>query len=131
MHCYSLSRPGQFLLPLLLLEQLATPALCSFPAASQAQVIDQKSFNVLSTTKPPAEVNGTNVVAPPPHLSCVTWTYLILQIFVPPGSTLKSLLERPFHVYDDEFLSILGENPHLTRIAHSPKDPLFHEAVVW
>ncbi|QKX54149.1 uncharacterized protein TRUGW13939_01233 [Talaromyces rugulosus] len=107
---YSLPSAGRFLPLLLLLEQLIVPTVWALP--SQAQVISQKSFNVLSVTKPPTEVNGTNV-------------------FIPPGSTLESLLERPFHVYDDEFLGILGEKPHLTRIAHSSKDPLFHEAVVW
>jgi gluconolactonase len=56
---------------------------------------------------------------------------LKLQIFVPPGHTEDSLTERPFHVYDKEFLKIIGKTPTLTRIAHSPKDPLYHEAVVW
>lgn len=50
---------------------------------------------------------------------------------MPPGHTEESLAKRPFHVYDEEFLKIIGKNPTLTRIAHSPKDPLYHEAVVW
>ena len=50
---------------------------------------------------------------------------------MPPGHTEESLTKRPFHVYDEEFLKIIGKNPTLTRIAHSPKDPLYHEAVVW
>lgn len=54
-----------------------------------------------------------------------------LQPFVPPGHTLASLLERPFHVYDPGFVALLGPDPTLTRIAVSDKDPLFHEAVVW
>ncbi|KAJ5224288.1 uncharacterized protein N7469_007791 [Penicillium citrinum] len=87
-----------------------------FSAASkiptQAQAIDQRIFNVLNTTLPPAEFNATST-------------------FVPPGSTEKSLLNRPFHIYDEEFLKILGGNPTLTRIAYSKVDPLFHEAVVW
>ena len=40
-------------------------------------------------------------------------------------------MAKPFHVYDQEFYSVLGNNPTLTRIAYSPVDPLFHEAVVW
>ncbi|KAJ5377541.1 uncharacterized protein N7496_004950 [Penicillium cataractarum] len=79
---------------------------------AQAQVINQRAFNVLNTTQPPAEFNADN-------------------IFVPPGHSEDSLTKRPFHVYDDEFLKVIGSNPTLTRIAHSPKDPLFHEAVVW
>lgn len=79
---------------------------------AQAQIINQRDFNVLNHTRPPAEFNASSV-------------------FVPPGTTQESLLERPFHVYDAEFLGILGQNPGLTRIAESPKDPLFHEAVVW
>ena len=58
-------------------------------------------------------------------------TYILVQVFIPPGSTGDSLTERPFHIYDDEFLRILGDSPTLTRIAHSEKDPLYHEAVVW
>lgn len=79
---------------------------------AQAQVINQRDFNVLGHTLPPAEFNATG-------------------LFVPPGMTQASLLKRPFHVYDAEFLSILGQSPSLTRVAESPKDPLFHEAVVW
>ncbi|OKO97311.1 Gluconolactonase [Penicillium subrubescens] len=82
----------------------------SLPA--QAQVINQRSFNVLNTTQPPAVFNAES-------------------LFVPPGYTAESLVKRPFHVYDEEFLKIIGKSPTLTRIAHSPKDPLFHEAVVW
>ncbi|KAF3390628.1 hypothetical protein F1880_009114 [Penicillium rolfsii] len=82
----------------------------SLPA--QAQVINQRSFNVLNTTQPPAVFNAQS-------------------LFVPPGYTKESLIERPFHVYDEEFLRVIGTNPTLTLIAQSPKDPLFHEAVVW
>jgi gluconolactonase len=45
--------------------------------------------------------------------------------------TEKSLTSQPFHVYDEEFLKIIGSTPTLTRIAYSEVDPLFHEAVVW
>ena len=40
-------------------------------------------------------------------------------------------MARPFHIYDDEFYSIIGPNPTLTLIADSGTDPLFHEATVW
>ncbi|KAJ5403644.1 SMP-30/Gluconolaconase/LRE-like region [Penicillium cosmopolitanum] len=91
----------------------ASPALsASGKLPAQAQLIDQRKFNVLNNTRPPAEFNDTN-------------------IFVPPGMTEKSLTSQPFHVYDEEFLKIIGSTPTLTRIAYSAVDPLFHEAVVW
>ncbi|KAM0807037.1 hypothetical protein AB5N19_07376 [Seiridium cardinale] len=79
---------------------------------SQAQRIDQKTFNVLPAVLPPSESNATT-------------------FFIPPGTDKEAWLERPFHIYDDEFLAIIGPDPTLTLIAHSGKDPLFHEAVVW
>ncbi|KAJ5469695.1 hypothetical protein N7539_009313 [Penicillium diatomitis] len=79
---------------------------------AQAQLINQKAFNVLNNTQPPAVFNADN-------------------IFVPPGLTEQALTNRPFHVYDEEFMKIIGSHPTLTRIAHSPKNPLYHEAVVW
>lgn len=78
----------------------------------QAQVVDQTTFNVLPNVLPSTEVNGT-------------------QIFMPPGLNPEALLDKPFHIYDDEFYSILGSSPTLTLIAESETDPLFHEAVVW
>lgn len=45
--------------------------------------------------------------------------------------TEKSLLEKPFHIYDEEFLDVIGSDPSLTLIATSDTDPIFHEAVVW
>jgi gluconolactonase len=77
-----------------------------------AQAIDQKSFNVLERVPPPSEANATTR-------------------FLWPGVTHESLLERPFHVYDAEFLDVIGNNPTLTLLATSDKDPIFHEAVVW
>ena len=50
---------------------------------------------------------------------------------MPPGKTRDSLVERPFHVYHEDFLSIIGSDPTLTLIADSGTDPVFHEAVVW
>ncbi|KAJ5860288.1 SMP-30/Gluconolaconase/LRE-like region [Penicillium soppii] len=100
------------LLTLFVISQSFVSPVISTNVPDQAQIIDQRVFNVLNNTRPPAEFNATNV-------------------FVPPGSTGDSLTERPFHVYDEEFLKIIGKGPTLTRIAHSSKDPLFHEAVVW
>ncbi|KAJ6104727.1 hypothetical protein N7523_011047 [Penicillium sp. IBT 18751x] len=88
------------------------PLVESSSLPAQAQVIDQRAFNVLNVTQPPIDFNAKS-------------------LFIPPRHTEESLTKRPFHVYDDEFLKIIGGTPTLTRIAHSPKDPLFHEAVVW
>ncbi|XEV03252.1 hypothetical protein FSHL1_008539 [Fusarium sambucinum] len=77
-----------------------------------AQVIDQRSFNVLERVPPSSEANATTR-------------------FLWPGVTHESLLERPFHVYDAEFVDVIGNNPTLTLLATSDKDPIFHEAVVW
>lgn len=38
---------------------------------------------------------------------------------------------KPFHVYDEEFINILGTNPTLTLLGETESDPVFHEAVVW
>ncbi|KAK0726091.1 lactonohydrolase [Lasiosphaeris hirsuta] len=80
---------------------------------SLAQVINQKSFNVLPSVPTAEEYNA----------SSAPW--------VPQNLTSAGLLDKPFHVYDDEFLDILGPNPTFTIIAQTPKDPIFHEAVVW
>ncbi|KAK4102322.1 calcium-dependent phosphotriesterase [Parathielavia hyrcaniae] len=78
----------------------------------QAQVIDQRSFNALQIISPPFEADG--------------YTH-----FIPPGSTQSWLLARPFHIYDEEFLDIIGPNPTLTLLNHTESDPIFHEAPVW
>ncbi|KAM0287551.1 hypothetical protein ACHAO9_007580 [Fusarium lateritium] len=77
-----------------------------------AQIIEEKSFNVLEHVPPPKEANATTR-------------------FLWPGVTFESLTKRPFHVYDAEFLDIIGHDPTLTLIATSATDPIFHEAVVW
>ncbi|KAF3799921.1 hypothetical protein GCG54_00010115 [Colletotrichum gloeosporioides] len=77
-----------------------------------AQIIDQKSFNVLEEVLPPSEANATTT-------------------FLWPGVTPESLKAKPFHVYDEEFYDIIGTNPSLTLIATSEVDPIFHEAVTW
>lgn len=51
--------------------------------------------------------------------------------WTPPGYTQDSLLAKPFHIYDDEFLAIIGDNPTFSLIAATAKDPVFHEAIVW
>ncbi|KIY02630.1 uncharacterized protein Z520_01095 [Fonsecaea multimorphosa CBS 102226] len=80
--------------------------------SSQILVVDQKSFNVLTPVPPTSQSNLTT-------------------IFVPPGVTLQEALAKPFHVYDEAFLDIIGTNPTLTLIASTNSNPLFHEAVVW
>ncbi|ORY62688.1 lactonohydrolase [Pseudomassariella vexata] len=84
----------------------------AFAIPPLAQVVDQKSFNVLETVLPPAEANSTSG-------------------FVWPGVTEESLNAKPFHIYDDEFYDIIGSDPTLTIVASSDTNPLFHEAVVW
>ncbi|KAF7550134.1 hypothetical protein G7Z17_g5907 [Cylindrodendrum hubeiense] len=79
---------------------------------STAQIIDQKTFNVLSDVPPPSQANDSTV-------------------FLWPGVTEESLTAKPFHVYDDEFYDVIGKSPSLTLIATSDTDPIFHEAVVW
>ncbi|KAK1980984.1 D-lactonohydrolase [Colletotrichum cereale] len=82
------------------------------PLPAKAQLIDQKSFNVLEVVPPSFEFNATSE-------------------FLWPGMTHESLTEKPFHVYDAEFYDIIGSDPSLTLIATSETDPIFHEAVVW
>ncbi|KAF6812289.1 evolved d-pantonohydrolase [Colletotrichum plurivorum] len=82
------------------------------PLPEQAQIIDQKSLNVLEEVLPPAEANATTE-------------------FLWPGVTHESLTAKPFHVYDPEFYDVIGSDPSLTLIATSEKDPIFHEAVTW
>ncbi|RMZ69793.1 putative lactonohydrolase [Pyrenophora seminiperda CCB06] len=80
------------------------------PAA--AQVVNQKSFNVLDNVPPPTVQNATT-------------------LFYWPGATEESLQAKPFLVFDDEFYDVIGPNPSLTTIATSESDPIFHEAVTW
>ncbi|KAJ5763521.1 SMP-30/Gluconolaconase/LRE-like region [Penicillium manginii] len=112
----------------------AGPALsASDKIPAQAQIIDQRRFNVLNNTRPPTEFNDTtvSVILTGHHIAIFANFIPGVKVFVPPGTTEKSLLGRPFHVYDEEFLKIIGSTPTLTRIAYSEVDPLFHEAVVW
>lgn len=82
--------------------------LSSLQVPEQAQVFNQAKLAVIGDS----DYNGVDV-------------------YVPPGKTLQQLIEKPFHVYDEEFLRILGPNPKLTIIAETDGNPLFHEAVVW
>ena len=50
---------------------------------------------------------------------------------MPPGTTRQGLKDRPFLVFDSEFLEIIGHDPKLAIIAETETDPIFHEAVVW
>ncbi|KAI1102799.1 calcium-dependent phosphotriesterase [Jackrogersella minutella] len=87
--------------------------LSSRQLPDQAQVIDWKSFNVLPNVLPATVANASEF------------------FFIPPGHTLESLNAKPFHIYDDEFLDVIGSNPTLTLIADSGSDELFHEATLW
>lgn len=95
---------------------LAPTAARSHPLAqlpAQAQRINQKAFNVLPNVLPLTESNATT-------------------FFLPPGSDPQSLRAKPFHVYDDDFLAVIGQDPKLSLIAHEASgNPIFHEAVVW
>lgn len=53
------------------------------------------------------------------------------QVFIPPGISEQEATDRPFHIYDEAFVDIIGSNASLTLIATSEVDPIFHEAVVW
>lgn len=110
---------------------------------STAQIINQKTFNVLDDVPPPLQANDSTVCCPSPSLSpsphsppsyihyCI-WALLTRdQVFLWPGVTQKSLTAKPFHVYDEEFYDVIGKDPSLTLIATSDTDPIFHEAVVW
>lgn len=103
---------------------------------AQAQVVDQRSFNGAYPCKSPL---GERLASSVTDLGRAVWPTSVppptvvngTQVFMPPGITPAELLAKPFHVYDDEFYSIIGENPTLTLIAEQATDPLYHEAVVW
>nr|XP_031858214.1 uncharacterized protein CI109_006357 [Kwoniella shandongensis]KAA5525286.1 hypothetical protein CI109_006357 [Kwoniella shandongensis] len=82
------------------------------PIPPNAQKIVPKSFTVLDTVPPPSLFNGSS-------------------FFIPPGMDENALKAKPFHIYHDSFLDIIGPNPSLTLIAETDGDPLFHEAAVW
>ncbi|KAJ3495811.1 hypothetical protein NLG97_g3129 [Lecanicillium saksenae] len=90
----------------------ANESLASLKLPPNAQIIDSAKFASLPSVAPPSEYDGNT-------------------IWVPPGLTRQQLKDRPFHVYDRDFLDIIGHEPKLTIIAESEKDPLYHEAVVW
>ncbi|RAH77198.1 gluconolactonase [Aspergillus japonicus CBS 114.51] len=91
---------------------LAIATSASLTVPDLAQIIDQASFNFLPTVTPTDLTNDS-------------------LVFQPPGVPEADLAAKPFHIYDEEFLSILGDNPTLTLIAESASNPLYHEAVVW
>jgi len=98
-----------------------------------AQVVDQRSFNVLPRVLTTEEYNGSSVspnICNPSRL--LSRANAAKQ---PPlnllNTTKDALLAKPFHVYDDEFLDVIGSDPTFTLLATTPKDPIFHEAVVW
>ncbi|KAK5945167.1 hypothetical protein PMZ80_002371 [Knufia obscura] len=98
------------MLPLLLAAFLGTAYGQSVP--DTALLIDPRSLLNLEVVPPPSQFNLTN-------------------IFLPPGVSEQDASAKPFHVYDDAFLKIIGDNPTLHTIARSEVDPIFHEAVTW
>lgn len=106
---------------------------------AQAQIVDQRTFNGVypclsfefmtcidgHVTKSNSFPTVWPTVVPPSTVVNGT------QVFMPPGIAAADLLAKPFHIYNDEFYSIIGDNPTLTIIAETETDPLFHEAVVW
>jgi len=64
-------------------------------------------------------------------LRCTPVNTQLQAPWVPLNLTAAGLKDKPFHIYDDEFLDILGPNPTFTILAETAKDPIFHEAVVW
>lgn len=90
----------------------ATRALSNASIPQNADLFPPGAYNALANVTKTTDYNGTSV-------------------FVPPGKTLDGMNKKPFHVYDDEFLNIIGRDPTLTVIAETEKDPVFHEAVVW
>ncbi|KAM3457824.1 hypothetical protein MY3296_000897 [Beauveria thailandica] len=89
-----------------------TGYLNSTSLPTQAQIIDSANFASMESVPPPSEYNG-------------------MTVWVPPGTTRQGLKDRPFLVFDPEFLQIIGREPKLAIVAETAKDPLFHEAVVW
>jgi gluconolactonase len=99
---------------------------------SQAQVVNQLAATVLDYVPPPLQANATSVGGfYTSTLARLTFILGFLQLFIPPGSTLESLMAKPFHIYDDSFYDIIGTNPTLTLLADGSSTLLFHEAVVW
>lgn len=90
----------------------ATRALSNVSIPQYADLFPPSAYNALPDVLQTTDYNGTSV-------------------FVPPGKTLAGMTKKPFHIYDDAFLSIIGSDPTLTVIAETEKDPVFHEAVVW
>lgn len=124
----------------LLLAATTTTTAQAVDVPAQAQVIDQKSFNVLGDVPPPTVANSTTVCLPELEILHIVTSsatnpshYVVVrsQVFIPPGTTKESLAEKPFHIYDAEFLEIIGTNPTLTLLNSSGTNPRFHEAAVW
>lgn len=107
-----LMQPSMKMLSVARLFCLANIVSASLTVPDLAQIIDQVSFNYLSAVTPTNLTNDS-------------------LVFQPPGVSEADLAAKPFHIYDEEFLSILGDSPTLTLIAESASNPLYHEAVVW
>ncbi|KAL2204474.1 calcium-dependent phosphotriesterase [Sarocladium strictum] len=90
----------------------ASDALSQLTLPDKALVVKLSESLVLDNVPPPKEANAST-------------------FFIPKGLDLETMKEKPFHVYHEDFVQIVGNNPTLTLIADSGTDPLFHEAAVW
>lgn len=75
-----------------------------------AQLISPSSFAVLDKVQPSSVKNGSTA-------------------FLPPGTNPESLLAKPFHIYNEDFLKIIGNSPSSKLIA-TDSTLAFHEAAV-
>ncbi|KAK3986354.1 hypothetical protein QBC44DRAFT_333375 [Cladorrhinum sp. PSN332] len=92
--------------------ELAAPSIeTGLPNLAQV-VVDQRRFNALQQV-------------------CCVATDEPTTKFIPPAHCKDRLRDRPFHVYDDAFLDIIGPGPTLTLTNHTDGYPLFHEATIW
>merc|ERR1712137_637843 len=79
---------------------------CAFAQTvpESAQIVDQKSFNVLPNVPPPSGANAST-------------------LFVWPGVTEESLSAKPFHIYDEEFYDVIGDSPSLPPLQPQSRTP--------
>lgn len=116
----------------------ALNASAAIPSA--AQIVDQRTFNVLETVEPASVKNATTVRAARPWRRLAGSHLLDFQLtgtcphypqpFILPGATSESMKAKPFHIYDKKFLEILGSNPTFKLISENTQ-LLAHEAAIW
>lgn len=106
----------------------------------KALVVRQRDSLVLDHVPSPTEANASTVCDfAVLFIQGRNWLWVSIadrregehQLFIPNGLDLQTMRDKPFHVYHEDFLEIIGDSPTLTLIADSGTDPLFHEAPVW